>query len=246
MYVLKECHNFCCTKIENFSVSFAGQNVLKNINIHLHCGELTAIIGPNGAGKSTLLKAILGEIRHGGKLKFCDDHGNIVTPRIGYVPQNLFIEKNMPMSVSNLFEAFGKSIFWNIGKKNKNYISALNSLKIVNSEHLISKRLGNLSGGELQRVLLALAITPIPNLLLLDEPVSGVDRCGLVLFYDLLLKLKKNHDISIIVVSHDLKFVSKYADRVVLLKNEIHYIGTPDNILNDEKKISDFFGGKLQ
>lgn len=240
---MKKCRNFCCTEIKNFSVGFSGHYVLKDVNIHMHCGELTAVIGPNGAGKSTLLKAILGEVRHGGELKFCDDKGNTVTPRIGYVPQNLTFEKNIPMSVSDLFQAFGSGVLWHIGKKNKNYADALASLKIVDGEHLISKKLGSLSGGELQRVLLALAVTPQPNLLLLDEPVSGVDPGGLALFYELLLSLKKNHDLSIIIVSHDLKFVSKYADRVILLKNTIRYSGPPAGILNDEKKISDCFGG---
>ena len=240
---MKKCSNLCCTEIKNFSVGFAGHDILKDVNIHLHCGELTALIGPNGAGKSTLLKAILGEVRHGGELKFRDDKGNTVKPRIGYVPQNLTFEKNIPMSVSNLFETFGSGMFWRSGRKSKNYSAALESLKIVDGERLVSKKLGSLSGGQLQRVLLALAVTPLPNLLLLDEPVSGVDPGGLALFYELLLRLKKSHDVSIIIVSHDLKFVSKYADRVILLKNTIHYNGPPAGILNDEKKILDCFGG---
>lgn len=90
------CNNFCCTKIENFSVTLGNNQILKDVNLHIHCGELTSIIGPNGAGKSTLLKALLGEIKHKGNLNFIGQNNNkFIEPIIGYVPQYLTDRKSV-------------------------------------------------------------------------------------------------------------------------------------------------------
>ncbi len=112
-------------------------------------------------------------------------------------------------------------------------------MKRVKIPHLIDRRLGALSGGELQRVLLALALDPMPNILLLDEPVSGVDQNGLELFYEILMDIKKNYDLSIILVSHDLDLVYKYSDRVALVNGTIVCSGTPQQVFNnpETKKI---------
>ena len=98
------CNNFCCTKIENFSVTIGNNEILKDVNLHIHCGELTSIIGPNGAGKSTLLKALLGEVKHSGNLNFIGQNDNKYhQPIIGYVPQYLTFDKDTPISVLDLF-----------------------------------------------------------------------------------------------------------------------------------------------
>ena len=100
----KSCKNFCCTKIENFSVTLGSNKILDNVNLHIHCGELTSLIGPNGAGKSTLLKALLGEIKHEGSLKFLGTNDSTFhQPIIGYVPQYLTFDSNSPISVLDLF-----------------------------------------------------------------------------------------------------------------------------------------------
>jgi zinc transport system ATP-binding protein len=108
------------------------------------------------------------------------------------------------------------------------------NLSKVNAEHLLSRRLGALSGGELQRVLLALALDPIPDILLLDEPVSGIDQNGLELFYETVAALRKNYDLTVILVSHDLEMVRKYADRVVLLNQTVLEAGPPEKVFNSE------------
>ena len=117
----------------------------------------------------------------------------------------------------------------------------IKSLKQVKAEHLIDRRLGALSGGELQRILLALALNPVPDLLLLDEPVSGIDQNGLELFYEIVVNLKTNEDMAIILISHDLKMVSQYADQVILLNKKVIANGTPEEVFGNEK-MKDIFG----
>lgn len=234
---IQEGHNgLCCTIIENISVTLGKTNILKEINLHIHCGELTAIIGPNGAGKSTLLKAMLGEISHSGNLLFLDEKDNkILNPKMGYVPQYLNFDLSTPTSVLDLFIASKSYLPVWLFKKKKTRKQVLSLLKEVEGEDLIDKRLGCLSGGELQRVMLALALDPMPNLLLLDEPVSGMDQNGLGLFYKLVSNLRKIYDLTIILVSHDLDLVAKYADRVILLDKTVICNDTPQNVFSNEK-----------
>jgi zinc transport system ATP-binding protein len=226
----------CCTKIEDFSVTIGKTEILKDVSLHIHCGELTAIIGPNGAGKSTLLKAIMGQVKHKGELKYIDARGNKKSePLIGYVPQHLDFDNGTPVSVLDMFAACRTSIpvWFSHTKRMRSKVSE--SLKRVQADHLIDKKLGNLSGGELQRVLLALALDPVPELLLLDEPVSGVDQRGMELFYSMVSEIRKNYDISIILISHDLDLVAKYADRVVLLNKTVVSSGSPAEVFKGKK-----------
>ena len=232
----------CCTKITNFGISRGGTEILRNVNLHIHCGDLTAIIGPNGAGKSTLLKAILGEISHTGELQFLDAKNEGTTrPIIGYVPQKLELDSSSPTSVLDLFAAAQAKmpVWFTYTKRVRERVRE--SLARTQAEHLINNRLGGLSGGELQRVLLALALDPIPHLLLLDEPVSGIDQRGLELFYKTVSLLRENYDLSIILVSHDLNLVAEYADRVVFVNNKtIECVGTPQEVFSNEKVIQTF------
>lgn len=236
-----ECCGLCCTKIENFGVTKGTVSILENVNMHIHCGELTAIIGPNGAGKSTLLKALLGEVPHTGELKYLGSMGDRSgQPLIGYVPQQLSFDPGTPTSVLDLFIACGSRkpawLFKPVGIKKR----AETGLAKVKADHLINRRLGALSGGELQRVLLALALDPVPNLLLMDEPVSGMDQGGLELFYNTVSELRQNYDLSIILVSHDFELVAKHADRVVLLNRTVISSGTPEQVFCDEKTRKSF------
>jgi zinc transport system ATP-binding protein len=231
----------CCTKIQDFTVSIGDIEILSNINLHIHCGEITAIIGPNGAGKTTLLKAILGEIKHTGTLNYLNAEGlGSGIPKIGYVPQSLEFDKESPVSVLDFFNSFisTKPAFSFINKQTKK--SILEGLALVNCEHLANRRLGALSGGELQRILLALSMFPVPDILLLDEPSSGMDQNGLELFYSTVSNLRNNYDMSIILVSHDFNYVNEYADRVVLINREIIAVGTPEEVFSNEKTIDTF------
>ena len=220
-----------CTKISNISVKIGNEVILKNVNIHIHCGELTVIIGRNGAGKSTLLKAILGEIEHTGSITFVDKKDNVTKKiKIGFVPQSINVEKHMPTTVYDLFASCTSHIPVFLRKDKKLYKEIKEHLKIFGADGLIDKSIGDLSGGELQRVLISIATKPIPNLLILDEPVSGIDRNGIKEFYNIISKLKSEYDMSIILVSHDLDLAKKYADKVILLDKEVIKEGTPDEV----------------
>ena len=220
-----------CTKINNISVKFGNDVILKNVSIHIHCGELTVIIGRNGAGKSTLLKAILGEVEHKGNIIFTDEKDNLTKKiKIGYVPQKLNIEKHMPTTVFDMFASCISYIPVFMKKDKKIYKEIKEHLKIFGVDRLIDKSIGDLSGGELQRVLIAMATKPIPNLLILDAPVSGIDKNGIRDFYQILNRLKAEYDMSIILVSHDLELANQYADRVILLDKEVIKEGTPQEV----------------
>ena len=227
------CAHFCCTKIEDFGVSFGTFEVFSHINLHFHCGEMTAIIGPNGAGKSTLLRAILGEIPHTGHLRFVDADDRRMRPIIGCVPQYLRLDVSAPTTVQDLFMACLSArpvwLFPVRGLRTR----IVENLARVRAEHLIDRRLGALSGGELQRVLLALALDPMPNLLLLDEPVSGVDQSGLARFYEIVGQLRAQEDLAILLISHDLGMVARHADKVVLMNHGIAAAGTPHEVFAD-------------
>lgn len=225
-----------CLKMNNISVRDGNQVIIENINLHIHCGRITVIIGKNGAGKSTLIKAILGEIKHEGTIEFNDLKNNKMEHlKIGYVPQYINMEKNTPMSVYDLFAGYISSfpIFLRKSPKVARYVKE--QLAIFEADGLIDKRACDLSGGELQRVLLSIAISPVPNLLLLDEPVSGIDSNGMNLFYQNIAKLKANYDLAMIIVSHDFNFVRQYADHVILLDKTILKEGEPDEVLSSEE-----------
>jgi len=240
-YNNRQACGLCCTTIEDLGVVRGKTIILDHINLHIHCGELTALIGPNGGGKSTLLKAILGDISHSGRLSYLNAiGGDSVKPIIGYVPQQLEFDPGSPLCVLDLFAAARRRrpVWLGAGKRMQKH--AAHQLARVQADHLLSRRLGDLSGGELQRVLLALALDPMPDLLLLDEPVSGVDQRGLELFYDLVSDLRLQNDLSIILVSHDLGLVARYADRVVFLNQSIKLVGTPHAVFNDPEVIKSF------
>ena len=222
-----------CTKINNISVKFGKDVILKNVNIHVHCGQLTVIIGRNGAGKSTLLKAILGEVEHTGNITFVDQKDNLTKRiKIGYVPQKLNIEKHMPTTVYDMFASCICHIPVFLKKDKKIYEEIKEHLTIFGADTLIDKSIGDLSGGELQRVLIAIATKPTPNLLILDEPVSGIDKNGIQDFYKIINNLKTEYDMSIIMVSHDLELASKYADKVILLDKEVVKEGKPEEVFH--------------
>ena len=225
-----------CIKMEDIGVYAGKTPIIEHVNVHIHCGKLTAIIGRNGAGKSTLIKAILGEVAHTGTIEFRDMKENKVKKlKIGYVPQHLNVKKDAPVNVYDLFAGCISNVPVFLYRKKTLYNEILNRLALFEAENLIDKRLGDLSGGELQRVLLSIACTPVPNLLLLDEPVSGVDRKGMELFYRTIHNLKEKYDLSVILVSHDLTLVKEYADSVILLDKTVLKEGSPEEVMESDE-----------
>ncbi|HEX3019668.1 MAG TPA: metal ABC transporter ATP-binding protein [Chitinispirillaceae bacterium] len=207
---------------KNVNVTLQGRKILHNVNLHIHCGQLAVIIGPNGAGKTTLLRAMLNELPYTGKINFLSKDGRSGRAfRIGYVPQKLDIEAFSPVTVLDLFAAsLSKKPLW-LGISSKVKQQAMKGLSDVEAGHLLNQQVGSLSGGQLQRVLLALALTPVPDLLLLDEPVSGVDPSGIELFYRMVSNLRKTYHMAIVMISHDLSTTARYADRMLFLNHSV-------------------------
>ena len=192
----------CCTRIENLGVRIGNTNILENVDLHLHCGQLVALIGPNGAGKTTLLRAMLGELPHSGRLHFLPVRkvGGETSPRIGYVPQKIEMDLLAPITVCDLFaSAVSRRPIW-LGCRRKSLKGSLEMLAVVGADELLEKKLGQLSGGQLQRVLLALALTPVPEILLLDEPVAGVDQAGIEMFYTMVSQFRRAFDLAILLI----------------------------------------------
>ena len=228
--------------IENLRVYAGSTTILENVSLSIACGDLTVIIGKNGAGKSTLIKSILGEIPYEGKIEFRDLKENTIgNLRVGYVPQQLNIEKTAPVSVYDLVAGYTSHVPVFLQKSKKLYAWIQERLELFDGASLIDKQVGDLSGGELQRVLLTIACTPVPNLLILDEPVSGIDRNGRKLFYKILNDLKQQYDMSIILVSHDLELTAEYADSVVLVDKTVLKEGKAQEVMSS-KEFQEVFG----
>ena len=225
------CGHSCCLRVENVSVQIGSDSILRNVNLHVHCGEMVALIGPNGAGKSTFLKAILGQREFSGTIAFSEPGQRSHKPRIGYVPQSPAFDSSDPVSVADLFACCmsKRPAFLGLGKGMRQLV--LECLDRVHGEDLMDKRVGTLSGGELQRVLLALALEPMPNILILDEPLSGVDVVGMQTLMDMLDEIRKTYDLSILMTTHDFSMLPRYADQVVLIDHAVKIQGTPEVVL---------------
>lgn len=241
------CGHSCCLRVENLSVKIGADYILRNVNLHVHCGELVALIGPNGAGKSTFLKAILGQREYEGVIAFTEPGQRSKKPRIGYVPQSPAFDPSDPVSVSDLFACCmsRRPAFLGLDKTMRTLVQEC--LERVHGEDLMDKRIGTLSGGELQRVLLALALEPMPNILILDEPLSGVDVEGMVTLMDMLDEIRKNFDLSILMTTHDFSMLPRYADQVVLIDRGVLVQGTPDAVLDSPAFVQAFHmkGGQV-
>ena len=229
------CGDACCLRIQNLNVHIGGDRILQDVNMHVHCGEMVALIGPNGAGKSTLLKAILGQREYEGVIAFSAPGERNRKMRIGYVPQSPAFDPGDPLSVADLFACCQsrRPAFLGLGKAMRETV--LDCLDRVHATELIDKRVGTLSGGELQRVLLALALEPLPNILILDEPLSGVDVEGMHSLMDMLDELRKEYDLSILMTTHDFSSLPHYADQVVLIDHVVRKQGKPEEVLGSEE-----------
>ncbi|MDD5937516.1 MAG: metal ABC transporter ATP-binding protein [Clostridiales bacterium] len=229
------CEGLCCLKLEDVGVSLGDAELLHNVSFHLHCGEIVALIGPNGAGKSSLFKAILGQFPHSGKIEFHRSDGERRRPVIGYVPQSPAFDRGDPVSVLDFFAASISDwpVFLPVPAKLRERVR--NCLARTHAEALLDKRIGALSGGEVQRMLMALALEPLPHILILDEPLSGVDIDGEKQLLDMLDEIRRNYDLSILLSTHDFATLEHYADKVILLKNTVLKVGAPMEVLSSRE-----------
>ncbi len=232
-------HAVTAVCFDHMSVSLGGVSILEEITAMIPKGGCTCIVGPNGAGKTTLLMALLGKVPHKGGIKITPA-ANGRPPLIGYVPQRLSLDRGMPVTVAEfLVMGVQRRPLW-LGISRANREHAMSLLEKVRASHLASRRIGALSGGELQRVLLALAFQQNPDLLILDEPAAGVDFRGGQLFCELLENLRVKHGFTQVMVTHDLGLVSHHATHAMLLNRRIIAEGRPDDILTPENLTAAF------
>ncbi|WP_413110537.1 zinc ABC transporter ATP-binding protein ZnuC [Thaumasiovibrio sp. DFM-14] len=207
-------------KLDQVSVTYNQRHVLDNIDLSLEAGKITTLIGPNGAGKSTLVKVVTGLTLPSSGIVYRKPG-----LRLGYVPQKLALNNTLPLTVTRFMRLGGR---FNEGQ-------ILDALNLVQASHLLHADMHKLSGGETQRVLLARALLRQPHLLVLDEPVQGVDVNGQLEMYALIAQLCTQLNCAILMVSHDLHLVMAQTDHVICLQHHICCSGSPEAISQDPK-----------
>ena len=222
----------CTLQVHDLGITLENESILHDVSFVLNCREITALIGPNGAGKSSLFRCILGQVPYSGSIRFLLAGGRPSRPKIGYVPQSPSFDRGCPISVLYLFAAAISRwpVFLPVPRDLRDRVEEC--LTRVHGQGLMDKRIGALSGGELQRVLLALALEPIPQILILDEPLSGVDVGGEHLLLEMLDEIRQKYDLCILFSTHDFSTLRLYADKVLLLQQTILRQGAPGEVLH--------------
>jgi len=215
--------------VKNLNIEINGIKILEDINFEINEGDVLTIIGPNGAGKTMLLRALLGLDDYKGEIKWAPEI------KIGYVPQRMDIETDIPLTVREFFYLRDAEI---------NEIKIKEALTFVHfDEKILNSGFGEISVGQRQRVLVAWAIITKPDVLLFDEPTADVDIVGQKSIYAMLHKLQHDLNLTVILVSHDLNVVYKYADKVICLNRKKICEGAPNEILNTERLL-EIYGGE--
>jgi len=235
-------------KVKNLNVKLENEEVIKDLSFEVKEGDVLTVLGPNGAGKTVLLRTLLGVLPYKGKIEWLKGH------KIGYVPQRLPFIKETPMSVEEFFElktleenkfptgqgASKKEVRTMPTFARQNLVFSLRSEieKTLNSvgfeENFLNKNIGELSSGQFQRILIAWALIGNPDVLLFDEPTTGIDIGGEETIYGLLAKLKKERNLTILLVTHDLSVVFKFSNYVICLNRSPICQGPPKEILIPE------------
>src|SRR3989338_947831 len=205
--------------VENLGVKFDNNEILRGLNFFVQKGDVLAIVGPNGAGKSTLFRALLGLVPYSGTIVWSSDI------RVGYVPQKLMLERDIPLTVHEFLKLKDPS--------DKNIKAAL--LDVGIHEHILDHSLGVVSGGELQRIMIAWALLGNPNVLLFDEPTAGIDISGEETIYNLLQKLHDSHELTVLLISHDMNVVTQYTNNILCLDRQMTCFGETKAMLHSQK-----------
>jgi zinc transport system ATP-binding protein len=216
-------------EVKNLSISFGKVKILSNLSFSVKEASTLAVIGPNGAGKTLLFRALINAETYSGEIHWKKG------VKIGYIPQKLDLERDLPITAFELLMA--KATTMNLGHKEVE--EALNLVEL--SLSAANQPIGNLSGGQFQRVLIAFAFIGEPNVLLFDEPTAGIDAPGQEKIYELINRLKKDKGLTIIIISHDLSLVYEYADEVLCLNREKVCFGEPQKVL-EPKALEELYG----
>lgn len=224
-------------EVEGLDVSLGGRRILHDIHLRIRRGEMVALIGPNGAGKTTLLRCLLGLIpSERGQIRLLGrDKLEEALPRMGYVPQRLALDTGLPLSVREFLALRRPETRGWFFQRNRTLDTAwpkrVAELGVVS---LLDRPLGALSGGQLQRVLIAFSLLGEPELLILDEPTEGVDAPGEQTFYEILGDIHRRMGLTMILVSHDLSMVHRHATWVVAINGRLCCEGPPDTIIRED------------
>jgi zinc transport system ATP-binding protein len=227
-------------EIRDLTVFRNRQRLISNVSLDVEPRTIHFLIGPNGAGKSTLFSAVLGLIEFSGvvRLNWCG------SGRIGYVPQFFTVDRTLPLTVGE-FLAMSRQrrpVCLGIGRALRKRLDDL--LASVGLIDFLRRPLGGLSGGELQRVLLANAIDPVPELLLLDEPATGLDESAAQKLEEILLQLRNDEGTGVLMVSHDLAHARRIGDQVTLIDKVVRLTGPPGRILKGDLADALAMGGR--
>jgi zinc transport system ATP-binding protein len=222
-------------EVRGLQVTLGDTQVLRGVDFHVPKGKVVALIGPNGSGKTTLLRCLLGLHKpDSGQVRL---FGQDVTPallrRVGYVPQRLPLDRSFVLSVREFLSLKlpkPRGWFWRRHAQTDAQLQA--TLEEFDVARLLDRPVAGLSGGQLQRVLIAFSLLGNPELLLLDEPTAGVDTPGEHSFYELIEQVHQRHRLTVVLVSHDLSMVFRHASRVYALNGVICCEGTPEEVMN--------------
>ncbi|MGE5413707.1 MAG: metal ABC transporter ATP-binding protein [Syntrophomonadaceae bacterium] len=209
-------------EVEHLSVSFGRNQVLRDLTFHVEPGTTLAIIGPNGSGKTVLLQALVGARPHAGEIRWAPG------TRLGYVPQKLDLERDLPLTGRDFLGA--KAAVARVARAEVGRTLELVGL----SPEVAAKPIGALSGGQFQRLLLAFALLGGPTVLLFDEPTAGVDERGEERLYERIRRLQEERGLTMLLISHELSLVSRYATQVLCLGREPPCFGPPVEVLTPE------------
>jgi manganese/iron transport system ATP-binding protein len=231
--------------VHKLSARYNGRLAIEEITFHLHAGERIAVVGPNGAGKSTLFKVVAGVLQpSSGEVKIFGS-----TPRghvcIAYIPQRSQVDWNFPVSVADVVMMGRIAQLGLLGwPKKRDWDLVHEMLDIVNLDDLAKRQISELSGGQQQRMFIARALAQEAELMLMDEPLTGLDSPSQEGILSLLDELKKQ-DVTVMVATHDLEQASEYFDRIMLLNHRLIGFGPPDDVLQTEKLVQ-AYGGRLR
>jgi len=208
--------------VSNLSISFPGRILIRDLSFEVRLGDCLAIIGPNGSGKTTLLKALMELLPYSGEIRWSQQ------ARLGYVPQKVAPDRQLPLSVRDLLEAKARIL-----KLTAEEIDGVCE-EVGLTRDLLYSGIGILSGGQFQKALIAFALLGRPNVLLFDEPTASLDELTEERIYELLQSLQKAKSITVILVSHDLSVVYRYANMVLCLSKGRPCMGPPQEVLTPE------------